>query len=561
MALPLSFPSLFLALYAEMHYTLPLGLSLVRRGYPEILADLPWRLDPGHPLTVLCLVKDADRFPISLESVGVTVRRAPDSIWRRIFPLNIPNLDARLWHQVLEIPREELPPGHVRVDVDFTGRRRGRPFRFRNDNYRGLSHGPLRCLLSSHPMPGGPPWYPGDPHVHSSYTEDQVEFGAPPEAVVALARALGLRWTAFTDHSYDLDDPPGEYLGTDPSLAKWRALKRDIGRLDGRTPDFTPLLGEEISCGNTRGRNVHLLALGTTAFIPGSGDSAERWLRTAPTMSIDQALRLLGRDGGVAFAAHPEEPGSFLERLLLRRGSWGPDDYRHDGLSGLQAWNGRRDEGLWKGRRRWIRLLLGGRRLFLIGGNDAHGNFNRFRQLRLPFLSMRESQEQIFGRVHTYVHCPGGLNREGILRALSKGRAVTTDGPFAHLTVSDEHGRKVMPGDDAAGGRFTVGLSARSSSDFGALERIDLFRGSIGGRERRIRSYRRGRDFDQRHEVVLKTHLEGEGRPAYLRAEAASGLGDRARLAMTNPVWLNIRPREETDGGRPRSGGDGGAER
>jgi hypothetical protein len=159
------------------------------------------------------------------------------------------------------------------------------------------------------------------------------------------------------------------------------------------------------------------------------------------------------------------------------------------------------------------------------------------------------------------VHCPGGLNREGILRALSKGRAVTTDGPFAHLTVSDEHGRKVMPGDDAAGGRFTVGLSARSSSDFGALERIDLFRGSIGGRERRIRSYRRGRDFDQRHEVVLKTHLEGEGRPAYLRAEAASGLGDRARLAMTNPVWLNIRPREETDGGRPRSGGDGGAER
>ena len=56
MVLPMSLPSCFLALYAETHYTLPLGLSLVRRDFPEILADLPWRLDPGQPLTVLCLI-------------------------------------------------------------------------------------------------------------------------------------------------------------------------------------------------------------------------------------------------------------------------------------------------------------------------------------------------------------------------------------------------------------------------------------------------------------------------------------------------------------------------
>ena len=322
MVLPVSLPLPFLALYAETHYTLPLGLSLVRQDFPEILADLPWRLEPGRPLTVLCLIKDAHRFPIALESVEVTVRWPSGGLWKRTFPLSIPVLDARLWYQVLEIPREHLPHPRVRVDVLFTGRRRGRPFRFHNDNYRGLSHASLRCLLSSHPLPGKPHWHPGDPHVHSFSTEDQVEFGAPPEAVVALARALGLGWTAITDHSYDLDDLPGEPLRPDPSLVKWDTLKSTIGRLSGRHPDFVPLLGEEISCGSARGRNVHLLALGTKTFIPGSGDSAERWLRTAPTLSVGRVLRLIGRDGGVAFAAHPEEPGSFLERLLLRRGPW-----------------------------------------------------------------------------------------------------------------------------------------------------------------------------------------------------------------------------------------------
>jgi len=541
MPLPISLPLPFLALYAETHYALPLNLSLVRSDFPEILADLPWRCEPGQPLTVLCLIKDADRFPVTLESVRVTIRWSPGGLWQKTFPLNIPNLDSRLWHRILEIPREHLPDERVRIDALFTGRRRGRPFRFRNDNYRGLSHASMRCLLSSHPLPGGPDWFAGDPHVHSSCTEDQVEFGAPPEAVVALARTLGLRWTAITDHSYDLDDLPGDPLRPDPSLAKWNDLKSVIERLSGLHPDFIPLLGEEISCGSARGRNIHLLALGTRTFIPGSGDSAERWLRTAPTLSVGQVLRRVVEDEGVAFAAHPEEPGSFLERLLLGRGPWGPDDYARAGLSGLQIWNGRRDNGLWKGRRRWIRLLLRGRRLNLIGGNDAHGNFNRFRQLRLPFVALRESDDQIFGRVHTYVHCPRGLSRAQILEGLKQGRTVTTDGPFINLTMKDEQEHASLPGGDLRGKRFTVGLSARSSPDFGALQRVDLYRGTIGGQERRIRSLRRGRDFQRMYEVRLETHLEGSGGPAYLRAEAVSGLGSRARLAMTNPIWLNAR--------------------
>jgi hypothetical protein len=558
---PFILPSLFLALYAEIHYTLPLGLSLVRRNYPEILADLPWRVDRGRPLPILCLVKDAHRYPIALESMAVTIRWPHGGSWKKIFPLGIKSLDTRLWHHVVEIPRENLPQGPVWVDVLFAGRRRGRSFQFHNDNYRSLSHAPLRTLLSSESLPGKPNWYPGDPHVHSSYTEDQVEFGAPPDAVVKMAQALGLRWTAITDHSYDLDDLPGHHLGPDPWLGKWRDLQSEIQRLSERHPDFVPLLGEEISCGSARGRNVHLLALGAESFIPGSGDSAEHWPRTTPTLSIGQVLDRIRRDGGVAYAAHPEEPGSFLERLLLRRGTWSPKDYAHTGLSGLQIWNGCRNRGLWQGRDRWIRLLLRGYRLNLIGGNDAHGNFNRFRQLRLPFLSLRESQEQIFGRVHTYVHCPGDLSRAQILRALNDGQAVTTDGPFVTFTVLADRGRKATLGSSLPGRRFTVNISAHSSADFGPLERVDLYRGIIGGKEQRIRSYRRGRDFRQAHEATLSAHLNEEGQAAYLRIEAQAGLGDRARLAMTNPVWLNFTPRRGKDNGHPKSDGDDGAGR
>jgi len=558
---PFCLPSLFLALYAEIHYALPLGLSLVRGDYPEILADLPWRVDPGRPLPVLCLVKDAHRYPVTLDSVAVTVRWPRGGLWKKTFPLGLQTLDTRLWHRVLEIPRENFPSSNISVDVLFVGQRRGRPFRFHNDNYRGLSHAPLRTRLSSEPLPGAAGWYPGDPHVHSSNTEDQVEFGAPPDSIVTMARSLGLRWTAITDHSYDLDDLPGLNFRPDPSLSKWNGLQIAIRQLSDLHPDFIPLLGEEISCGSARGRNVHLLALGTPSFIPGSGDSAERWLRTTPTLSIGQVLEQIRRDGGVAYASHPEEPGSFLERLLLRRGTWSQKDYGRAGLSGLQIWNGHRKGDLGRGRDRWIRLLLQGHRLNIIGGNDAHGNFNRFRQLRLPFLSLRESQDQIFGWVHTYLHCPETLNRSQILRALELGEAVTTDGPFVTFTVLNERGRTASLGSSLRGACFTVDISACSSAEFGALERVDLYRGIIGGKERRIRSYRRGKDFPGIHEARLSAHLDGEGRAAYLRIEAMTGLGDRARRALTNAIWLNFRPREGKGSGHLESSGGDGAGR
>ncbi len=60
-------------LYAEMHYRWwPLSSRYFKKEL-EILADAPRRGEPGRPLPLLLLVKDAHRYPITLERVIIEV--------------------------------------------------------------------------------------------------------------------------------------------------------------------------------------------------------------------------------------------------------------------------------------------------------------------------------------------------------------------------------------------------------------------------------------------------------------------------------------------------------
>jgi len=535
-----SLPMIFVFLYAEVHYKFPPGFSLLHTDYPEIIADVPWRVEPGQDIPILCLIKDAHQHPIFLDQIDITARWQPKGFFSQSFPMRAEAIKKPFWHRILELPRENFPPGPAKIDVIFLGRRQGRPFRFRNDNYRHLSHAPLKTMLASDPLPNMTDWYPGDPHVHSTFTEDQAEFGAPPEVTERMARAMGLSWVAITDHSYDLDDQPQDPLAQDPELKKWHQLAGLISKLNRSQRGFVTLLGEEVSCGNARGRNIHLLAFGAPTFIPGAGDGAERWLHTEPTLRIRQVLEMIERAGGVAYAAHPEEFGSTLEKILLRRGTWAMRDYSHQGLSGLQVWNGRFDQMLEKGMSRWRQLLLSGKKLFIIGGNDAHGNFNRFRQLRVPFLIMRESAEQVFGRVRTHLLCREGASQENVLQALRKGQAMTTDGPFVTFQVLNETGQRADLGESIAGREFSVEISGQSSEEFGALNRIELYCGQIGERvERQIRSLRGGEDFTVLNQVHLKVGPFSVGRSSYLRLELQTAAGAKRWHAMTNPIWIN----------------------
>ncbi len=63
----------FILSYAETHYRFKYFFSLYKKSEPEIIADAPHRVDPDKPYPVMLLIKDADRYPIDLCSVKLTI--------------------------------------------------------------------------------------------------------------------------------------------------------------------------------------------------------------------------------------------------------------------------------------------------------------------------------------------------------------------------------------------------------------------------------------------------------------------------------------------------------
>jgi hypothetical protein len=545
--LPFAFIPLWL--YAEIHYRFKFIPSRLFYRQPEIIADAPHRIEPGRPLPILLLVKDANRFPIELQYVTAsihsdvqpkiitlpalrfTLHDSPQLInsplWWRIFPIDI----LAGWRGQL-----------ARVNIEITYRCGHRQLRCNNDNHIGTSHAPLRVYFADAPLPTLPGFVHGELHCHTDATSDQVEFGAPVEAMVELAKAQGLNFFAATDHSYDLDDLPGNYLKNDPALRKWHDLHERIERCNEQNQDFVIIPGEEVSAGNSRRRNVHFLIFNSPKFFPGSGDSAERWLRTEPEMSITGILDQLG-DESLAFAAHPEVPTPFLEWLLLRRGKWQWPDYQHPRLDGLQIWNGSL-EGMEEGTARWRELLLAGKKMFITAGDDAHGNFNRFRQVGIPHLRMREHHWHLFGRTRTAALADGQISLSSLMAALKNGRACITTGPLMDLQIVCESGRCACLGETVMEPIRSFAVQAKSSPEFGELKRVVVWLGDLQERRERILyetdAFAEPFSFSQTQSLNLPT---GQ---FYLRGEvysAGSEFLPEQRLpcrGLTNPIWIEI---------------------
>ncbi|MCD6308919.1 MAG: CehA/McbA family metallohydrolase, partial [Candidatus Latescibacteria bacterium] len=294
---------------------------------------------------------------------------------------------------------------------------------------------------------------------------------------------------------------------------------------------FTVIPGEEVTCRTKRGKNCHMLAIDSARFISGSGDGGERGLDTATEHSIGEAAAACREWGGFACAAHPLERVPLLERLILDRGEWGPDDLRTPGISGMQIYNGRRDSGFRRGRKAWKKLLLDGYRMTIFGGSDSHGDFNRRRSIELPLLSVGEELSNTLGCVRTVVRADS-WRKDDISEALRSGRSVVTDGPFVDLSLMA--GEAVCrPGDTMTEGSFSIHARFLSSEEFGALKRAAVYGGIKGeAEERTIVSLGA---FARPFEHVFESPAE-ERRFSYIRAECETSTG---RLCLTNPVWLD----------------------
>ncbi len=543
MHIPYAFPEqlellpLLFILYAEIHYKLPGIYSRLKHKAPEVIADMPQRIDPGKALPVLLNIKDANHYPIQVHKVVVwvyatgTKHSLEFNVEKKI---NLPN-----WHRIFEVQSSDLHASSISVDVFIHVTCNGKTYVIKNDNYKRTSHAPFQVLLSKYGLPKMPNWFYGEFHCHTNYTNDQVEFGAPLDATRHLAQAMGLSFFCATDHSYDLDDEPDDFLKKDPDLKKWRELWQESLNLNKKHPDFVIVPGEEVSAGNCKGQNVHFLILNNPEFLPGDGDGAERWLRTRPTTSIAEILEKSNSNSG-AFAAHPTIRPPLLERLFVRRGQWHTADFLHPGLHGLQIWNGS-EQGLAEGKCAWTKLLLSGKKIYIAGGNDAHGNFNRFRQVGFPFLTMRENHNNLFGKVKTAVLLRGDLTLDNLLNAMKRGNMIITNGPFVSIEISNENGEIAASGDSIHGKVFLVKISGMSTPEFGPLQEVNIFRGQPGqAAEEQIGATA---SFAQQFEHSVAFELDGHSAPCYLRVEAGSAKQEKRFNCFTNPVWL-----ERSDG-------------
>ncbi len=499
--------------YAEIHYHLRFLYPAYFKKQPEIIADCPRRSITSN-LPVLIIIKDSHRFPVSLKSIYVKIS---DSEKERIFKFDKEiDLSQQYWSNIVNVDISEFTKDQwLNLDVVMDVVCAGKELKILNDNYT-LTPKSFSVFYTQDGLPYPTGWYPGDPHVHTYFTSDQVEFGADISSTAIMAKAMGLRWFFPTDHSYDLDDKLDDYLTNDPALPKWKQLWKETNELSSEALRIIP--GEEISIGNSDKRNVHLLAINHPTFVTGSGDSAERWFRNKPEHNISE-VPSWQTDKNLFIAAHPAEKPPLAQALTLRRGAWSDDDFSIANIGYLQLINSATTSYLNKAISMWKRLLLKKKRLLIIAGNDAHGNFNSMRQIKRPFLTLFRSQSQTFGNYHTIFH----LDRNDPVAGIKKGEIMVSNGIFLAFNVVG-NSKKYTINDVCCEKDVTINWEAKITREFGDFAFLDLLIGDYHtGTEKTIKM----------KQSIQKISLPEKG---YLRLHLVSTEGGNL---FTNPIWID----------------------
>ncbi len=531
--------------YAEIHFR-PHGIpSRLFKKEPEIVFDLPHRCQAGENVPLFLFIKDADRYPVELLEIEVRVaagrRNVPIKTWQT--PVN-QSVKTPFFSHIFWLPATLFTAEGNAVTADLRYRLGQKTRLMQQDNYATLPHEPFRIYIAETPLPSLPGWHWGDLHIHSNYTDNPVEFGAPIRHTAICARAVGLHFMAITDHSYDLDNCPGDAQKHDPQLRKWAAFQTECAVLNRELSPFVIIPGEEVSVGNSRGENVHCLVLNSRDFHPGSGDSGERVWQNHPTLNLPTLFEFAKIDPeALIVAAHPFDQSSLPIRLLLNRGHWHLPDLTHPQLDYWQIFNGRTDQFFKSGLAQWKQMLLQGVQVGILAGTDAHGNFNCFRQISIPFLKMIYHRQQLLGQTRTGVYCPDGVTRPALMQQLHRKRAVISDGPIGVMEAYRIH-RKFLLGDTLPPrAMFQLRILAKSSPEFGPLTAIRLIIGNFLTRRETVQTLAPGD-----HAFAFDQLLEfPEGVMAgYLRLEVTAGNAPEPAFCLTNPIWVGSESQRTT---------------
>ena len=497
--------------YAETHFKFRLPWSLLYRPWPEILTDAPFQFVPGKQPLLWIVVRDAHRFPVTINSLEISIQRIDRNGPTETRHFGHLDLKADKPFHFFPVGIGALEPGLYEILPKVVAGCSGKEKTFKRWNFPGLKPVPLRIQILKEDLPKAPGFLAGEMHCHTYYSADHVEYGASPAVMQQAAAAIGLDFVNFTDHAYDFAFQQEDYTKEVPDASeRFRDLKKEIEALPAE-----PLLiaGEEISAGNSKGENVHMTTLGPEAYLPGLGDCGRYWLNNRPTLPIE---RLLEMTDAPCFAAHPLQQMGALEKFIFRRGYWKSKDLHLDKkhpIRGIQFWNGLRDEGFQLGKEWWIEELGKGNFLLPIGGNDAHGDLNDTTYVRLPLFSLGNNRHHVFGKVRTVVK--GEATLASLRKAFADDNCYITDGPALWWERDSD----------------TVKFHAKSTQDLGGgFRHIRIFKRRIlpNGKWAAKEELCPESLVATSQNETITVHTEGI---AYLRAECETASG---RYALTS---------------------------
>ena len=520
------FSFFFPFLYAETHYRFKYFFSWLKKSEPEIIADIPSRIQKGHQLPVLLLVKDADKYETEL--INIEIHERENLIFTQ--ELNI-QLTQTYFDKIFFINTSEIETGQHNFNVKIKYRIKHKTKTCTNDNHRGTKHNPLPIYISDDPLPKINSCIYGETHSHTNYTSDQLEFGASLKSTSVLAGSMGLKFFCATDHSYDLDDEENNYLKNDPTLPKWHNFLKEIEQENKKNVNFKIIAGEEASLHNHNNRNIHCLIYNSEKFYPGNGDSGEKWLHPFSELTINNVLNDAD-DKTLVFAAHPVEPVPFLQRLLIRRDNWHIEDCRHSRLNGLQFANGGPQKYFEEGKNLWIKLLLEGHKLIGLAGNDAHGNFARYRQVSFPFIKIEENYFHLFGVWRTGVYLDSSeISTLSILQSIKNGNCFITNGPALQFKAHFNGGGSSMG--SLCENIKSLDIKANSTEEFGNINKIVVYQGLISDKSEKVILSEKLSEPKNQYEFDF--NLEDQSKKGYYRCEIETELN---KIALSNPIWF-----------------------
>ena len=521
----------FITLYAELHFRFKWMGSLYYQNEPEILADTPYRIEPGLPIPILLLIKDSHLYPIKLHHVTVHIFQNNEEVHSIYTSIN-QKINKRWWDKTILIDTMNLY-GNIKLNIEFYYSVNGQEKHCTTHNFPQSNSNSLNCYISNYTYPKDKFVQYGDLHYHTNLTEDMVEYGAPLRATLIAAQHMGLDFYCTTDHSYDLDDKYNSWRETDPNLRKWKNSRQEI--IDINNEDiFSSFIipSEELTLHNHMEQNVHALILNNSKFLSGNGDGAEKYFNFDSQYNTADIYNYL-ENNAICIAAHPFEPVSFLRNIFFKRGKWHNKDIMHDKLAGFQIINGEIGPGYYKGIKKWIKLLLKGIVKYMYAGNDAHGNFNIYRQIKIPMISLFEGNKQILGKFRTGVYADKKNDIPSVIDGLKRGNCFVSNGPLLNFScdVSDIHYKM---GDKIYAKKGRLNLHIISSPEFGLIKNILVIKGVIGkNKEDEYFTI-----IDPHEYEVKKSFDISVDSSCYFRCIIKSDSKKENIFALSNPIWF-----------------------